>query len=146
MQLLVEAFPGSTYELLSEWEATLGLPDPCAGVQPTLEGRRAQVVARISAVGGQTIQYFVDYAKSLGYDITITEYTAFKFGDAFGSPLNSEDWAYTLQVNAPLNSVSYFEFGASAFGDAFASWGNAVLECDLKKVMPAHMLKIFSYT
>jgi uncharacterized protein YmfQ (DUF2313 family) len=33
--LLIDAFPGSTYELLPEWEATLGLPDPCAGEAPT---------------------------------------------------------------------------------------------------------------
>ncbi|NHO43360.1 DUF2313 domain-containing protein, partial [Acetobacter fabarum] len=37
--LLVDAFPTSTTELLPEWEATLGLPDPCAGVNPSIAQR-----------------------------------------------------------------------------------------------------------
>lgn len=29
--LLIDAFPATTYELLPEWESTLGLPDPVPG-------------------------------------------------------------------------------------------------------------------
>jgi uncharacterized protein YmfQ (DUF2313 family) len=36
--LLVDSFPLTTYELLPEWESSLGLPDPCAGVAPILPG------------------------------------------------------------------------------------------------------------
>jgi uncharacterized protein YmfQ (DUF2313 family) len=47
--LLVDAFPATTYELLPEWESTLGLPDPCAGVAPTIPLRQAQALARFVA-------------------------------------------------------------------------------------------------
>lgn len=49
--LLVDAFPATTYELLPEWEATLGLPDPCAGTSPSTQARRNQVVARLANSG-----------------------------------------------------------------------------------------------
>jgi uncharacterized protein YmfQ (DUF2313 family) len=51
-QLIPDAFPCSTVELLPEWEATLGLPDPC--VQPpltTLQQRQAAVCAKLVARG-----------------------------------------------------------------------------------------------
>ena len=51
VNVLGEIFPPSTYQLLPEWEATLGLPDPCAGLSPTVDLRRNQVVARF--VGGR---------------------------------------------------------------------------------------------
>ncbi|RSK77125.1 DUF2313 domain-containing protein [Pandoraea apista] len=65
--LLIDSFPGTAFELLPEWEKTLGLPDPCAGVAPTIEARRAQVVARLAAVGGQSVAYFIQLATNLGY-------------------------------------------------------------------------------
>ena len=55
--LLADSFPGTTYELLPEWESTLGLPDPCAGESPTVQQRRAQVVARLASGGGQSGLY-----------------------------------------------------------------------------------------
>ncbi|WP_197520275.1 putative phage tail protein, partial [Paraburkholderia tropica] len=44
--LLIDSFPPTAYELLPEWESTLGLPDPCAGEAPTIPQRQAQVLAR----------------------------------------------------------------------------------------------------
>ncbi|WP_338085472.1 putative phage tail protein [Gluconacetobacter entanii] len=46
--LLIDAFPATTVELLPEWQASLGLPDACAGTDPTIEQQRAQVVARLT--------------------------------------------------------------------------------------------------
>ncbi|ACC71048.1 YmfQ family protein [Paraburkholderia phymatum] len=145
-QLLVDAFPGTTYELLPEWESTLGLPDPCAGASPTVQQRRAQVVARLSATGGQSVAYFVQLAANLGYTITITQFAPFRFGSTFGQPLNGVAWAYAWQVNAPSFSVKYFRFGASGFGEPFAAWNNNVLQCELQKYAPAHTQLIFKYS
>lgn len=144
--LLVDAFPASTENLLPEWEATLGLPDPCAGEQPTIEARRAQVLARFIADGGQSVPYYVSIAKALGYVITITEFTPFCFGQSFGQPMCGEDWAHTWQVNAPSFSIQYFEFGTSGFGEPFAYWSNNVLQCELQRLKPAHTQLNFSYS
>ncbi|WP_069267430.1 YmfQ family protein [Paraburkholderia nodosa] len=144
--LLIDAFPASTYELLPEWELTLGLPDPCAGEQPTVAARRAQVLARFAGTGGQSIQYFIDYAARLGFTVTVTQYAPFRMGQqAMGSQLGSPDWAFTWAVNAPLASLIPFTMGQSAMGDALQSWNNTVLECELNTVKPAHTLLLFTY-
>jgi uncharacterized protein YmfQ (DUF2313 family) len=143
--LLQDAFPGSTFELLPEWEATLGLPDPCAGEAPTVQQRRAQVVSRLTATGGQSIQYFTAVAAALGYAITITQYTPSRFGRRFGLPFGGQDWAFAWQVNAPTFTVSRLQFGG-AFGSPFASWGNNVLQCELQTYSPAHTILLFQFS
>lgn len=145
-QLLVDAFPATAVELLPEWEATLGLPDPCAGESPTLQGRQQQVVARLTNSGGQSIPYFVAYAKALGYTVTVTEFAPFRAGQSrAGQPTGTQDWFFTWQINAPLNTVSYFAAGAAYAGQALASWGNAVLQCELMAIKPAHTYLNFGY-
>jgi len=144
--LLVDEFPATTLNLLPEWEASLGLPDPCAGESSTIQARRGQVVARLIATGGQSAAYFIGVAAALGYSITITQFSAFHFGSTFGSPLCGTDWAFAWQVNAPQFTVNKFKFGQSVFGEPFASWGNTVLQCELQQLAPAHTIVIFSYS
>jgi len=145
--LLVDAFPATTYELLPEWESTLGLPDPCAGVAPTIPLRQAQVLARFVGVGGPTIASLTAFAANLGYTVTINQFVEARAGQMrAGDPCCGTAWSYAWQVNAPLNSITVARAGAMAAGDALASWGNAVLECELKAVMPAHTIPIFSYS
>ncbi|MBV2161428.1 MAG: DUF2313 domain-containing protein [Achromobacter denitrificans] len=144
-QLLVDAFPGSTYELLPEWELTLGLPDPCAGPAPTIQARRAQVVARLTATGGQSIPYFTGLAKSLGYEVTVTQFMPSRFGKRFGTPFGGVDWAHAWQINAPTFTVNRLRFGES-FGSPFSYWTNSVLQCELQSVKPAHTVLNFSYS
>ena len=144
--LLIDAFPASAEELLPQWEATLGLPDPCAGEAPTIQLRQAQVVARFTAKGGQSAAYFVSLAASLGYDITITQFAPFRFGqNTFGSPLYGVAWAFAWQVNAPTFSLKKFEFGVDTFGEPFAYWNNNVLQCELQRYAPAHTYLLFNY-
>lgn len=143
--LLVDAFPASTYELLPEWESTLGLPDPCAGEAPTTQQRVAQVVARLVASGGQSIRYFTAVAAALGYAITITQFVPSRFGKRFGTAFGGTAWAFAWQVNAPTFTINQLQFGGS-FGTPFASWGNNVLQCELQRLAPAHTTVSFSYS
>jgi uncharacterized protein YmfQ (DUF2313 family) len=144
--LLIDAFPATADELLPEWEAALGLPDPCAGVAPTLQARQAQVVARFASSGGQSIPYFINYAKNLGYTVTVTEFTPFRVGQQrMGAQLGLQDWAFTWQINSALNTVTYFRTGLSSAGEPLAAWGNAVLQCELSAIKPAHTYLNFAY-
>jgi uncharacterized protein YmfQ (DUF2313 family) len=144
--LLIEANPATTLELLPEWEETLGLPDPCAGISPTIQQRRAQVVARFSNSGGQSIPYFINFAASLGYAVTTKEFAPFRCGQSYcGDALGGEEWAYTWAIVAPLNTVIYFYAGRSAAGEALGVWQNTVLECELRQVKPAHTILQFIY-
>ncbi|MBB3256853.1 uncharacterized protein YmfQ (DUF2313 family) [Paraburkholderia bannensis] len=145
-QLLVDAFPATSVELLPEWESTLGLPDPCAGESPTLQGRQQQVVARLTNSGGQSIPYYTAFAKALGFEVTVTEFTPFRVGQqSIGAALGTQDWAFTWRINAPAQTVTYFSTGQSYVGQALASWGSAVLECELRTIKPAHTYLNFAY-
>ncbi|SIT43655.1 conserved hypothetical protein [Paraburkholderia piptadeniae] len=145
-QLLVDGFPASTYELLPEWESSLGLPDPCAGAAPTIAQRQQQVVARFANSGGQSIEYFIEFAANLGYAITIEQYTQARAGILkAGDPCCGYDWNFAWKITAPLNTVIRAVAGAMAAGDPLAAWGNAVLECEVNAVKPAHTIPIFAY-
>ncbi|NWA24067.1 DUF2313 domain-containing protein [Pseudomonas gingeri] len=145
--LLDDMFPATTVNFLAEWEATLGLPDPCSGMSPTFQGRRNQVVARFTNTGGQSIQFFTAYAAGLGYAITVTQYAPFRCGQSTcGQQLGGADWFFTWAVNCQLNTISHFRTGQSAMGDPLASWGNAVLECELTEAKPSHTRLQFHYS
>lgn len=144
--LAQDAFPSTTFELLPQWEESLGLPDPCAGLAPTEQQRRAQVVARFTNSGGQSAAYMIAYAAALGFTITITEYAPFRAGiNTAGQPLNGAAWASAWAINAPATTVTLFRAGQSAAGEALASWGNAVLQCEMAEIAPAHTTVIFTY-
>jgi uncharacterized protein YmfQ (DUF2313 family) len=146
LNLLVDAFPATALDLLPEWEATLGLPDPCTGPAPTIQQRRAQVVARLVNPGGQSIPYFINLAAALGFTVTITQYAPFRLGqNAAGQPLGNVDWYYAWSINAPDVSVIYFRAGSSSAGDALAQWSNEVLECEIRARAPAHTVLQFHY-
>ena len=145
-QLLEDGFPTTTVELLPEWEDSLGLPDPCAGDTPTLQQRRAQVAARFVATGGQTLDYFTEFAGNLGFTVTPTEYAPFRAGfNRAGDPAYGEAWAHTFALTAPLVTITPFRAGQSAAGEPLNVWGNAVLECELNRVKPAHTYLQFHY-
>jgi uncharacterized protein YmfQ (DUF2313 family) len=145
--LLTDMFPSTTVNFLTEWEQTLGLPDPCAGMAPTFQGRRNQVVARFTNTGGQSIQFFVAYALGLGYAVTVTQYAPFRCGQSTcGQQLGGVDWFFTWAINCQLNTVNYFRVGQSTAGEPLSSWGNAVLECELSEAKPAHTILQFHYS
>ncbi len=145
--LLVDAFPLTTVELLPEWEKTLGLPDPCQGIGPTIAARQAQVTARFANTGGQSAAYFISFAKQLGYNITVENFAPFRAGISHaGDPLCGKDWAFTWAVLAPLYEVNYFRAGIGAAGEPLAWWNNTVLECELNTVKPAHTILLFEYS
>lgn len=144
--LLVDAFPATTYELLPEWEATLGLPDPCAGTSPSTQARRNQVVARLANSGGQSATYFKRLASDLGYAIDVINHAPFRCGQSTaGQPVGGQDWSHTWSVYAATNTVVRFAAGRSSAGDPLGSWGNSVLECEIRAAAPAHALVLFTY-
>lgn len=144
--IVPDVFPATATSVLDEWEATLGLPDPCAGNSPTIQQRRNQVVARLADTGGASVGYFVQFAKNLGYDITITQFAPaqadFLCAD---DPVYDPFWAYVWRVNAASTTVTYFSADQSYADDALAVWGNAVLECEITARVPAHTSVLFAY-
>lgn len=145
--LLREADPRTAFELLTDWEELVGLPDPCAPIAATVQERRTAVHAKLVASGGQNRQYYIDIAAALGVEIGITEFFPFRVGySAVGDPLASDDaWRHTWQVDAPETVIKHFAVGKSAAGEPLRSWGNALLECAIGRRKPAHTEVLFAY-
>ncbi|OVE45578.1 YmfQ family protein [Chromobacterium violaceum] len=145
--LLVDSFPAQTFELLPEWEATLGLPDPALGLASTVTGRRQQVVAKLTATGGQSAAYYQSVAAGLGFTISVTNYAPFRCGQsASGQPVGSADWHHTWSITAATNTINHFAAGASASGEPLSVWGNSILQNVLQRIAPAHSVLQFRYS
>jgi uncharacterized protein YmfQ (DUF2313 family) len=142
--LLDEADPRTTYEMLPEWETAYKLPDPCVDEPLTIELRQKTLVTKVTNKGGQSRQFFIDLAKNLGYDITITEFSRWTVADRVDKPLLGEDWNFAWQVNAPSETVTYWT-ARSRVDEPLATWGNKRLECALTRLKPDHTTLIFSY-
>lgn len=150
--LINEADPRTTSELLPDWERVAGLPDPCAlGVNTTLQERRLALVSKLTMSGGQSIAYFQSIAIAMGYDITIGEYRPFQCGisqcgiDTLWDYGHAVRHHWTVTVHGPR--VTNFRCGQSECGiDPITKWTSAEdLECRFNKYKPAHTALHFVY-
>jgi uncharacterized protein YmfQ (DUF2313 family) len=145
-QLLEEADPRTTLELLPDWERVAGLPDACAPLAATVQERRGAVVARLSGIGGQSAAFYIGLAKSLGYDVTVSAYQPFRAGISMaGDELTNEPWVHSWLVRAPETTTFDFKAGVSCASEPVRNWGAAPLECLIGKFKPAHTAVNFAY-
>jgi len=144
-QLLDEADPRSTFELLADWERVTGLPDPCVGGDPSVAQRRASLLQKVTSLGGASRDYFIAVAAALGFVVTVSEFRAQDVNDDVDYPIYGVEWNFAWQVNAPLNTVGEFDVEGTA-NDALAWWGNEQLECVLRPLRPAHTQVLFAYS
>lgn len=147
VQLVDEADPRTTGELLPDWERVTGLPDDCLvalGISQTTAQRIDSLVARLTTVGGQSGAYFVQLAASLGYAITVTEFDLHDVTDDVDAGLYAEPWQYVWEVSAVQDEVGVFSVADTA-DDPLAWWGNESLECVIRRLKPAHTHVIFTY-
>ena len=165
LDLIREADPRTTLEMLPDWERALGLPSICTGPLPTVDERRLAVVTRLTEVGGQSPQYFIDLAASMGFDVDVIEYGPFQVGQSevgdaltngqkpfqvgishVGEALtNNVDWLFTWAILSDDLTTRDFKVGVGTAGDPLRTWGNSMLECVLGNASPAHTLLLFLY-
>lgn len=139
-----ERDPRLTLELLTDFERELALPDSCTPAAQTLLERRKAIEAKITQQGGQSIPYFIQLAKTIGYDITITEFSPYTVNNLVNDPLYGQLWQFAWQVNAPEETVTLFTTN-SAVNEYLARWGNIQLECIINRLKPAHTHVLFAY-
>lgn len=144
--LIKESLPDTTLELLPDWERVAGLPDDCTPAGQSVDARRGALIARLTSSSGPTIPYLLSLAQVLGYTVGIVERHARRSGDAMGDYYGGTDWQFVWEVHAPLNTVVYRRFGDSVYGETYAAWQNAVLECVIRQHAPAQTLVNFIYS
>lgn len=96
--LLLESVPGDADELLEDWEDATGLPD--CGLEPdTLEERRAALVSKLVARGGQSDAIFEAIADALSFDISLDhKYLPATCTSPCTSPVAGIEWVFTKEV------------------------------------------------
>lgn len=134
--LIDEIMPDTCSEdLVGDWERILGLPDPCAPTPSTLQERRDAIVARLAAVGGHSVAYFVGVALGLGVALSILEYPygiPFRVGvGRCGDPINDTASMFYWRVLGPSSTSADTQDR---------------LECLLEKAKPAHTIVEFDWT
>ncbi len=146
-QLLVDAFPITAVELLTEWEASLGLPDSCAGSPGTIAERQELVLAKLQEPGGMSKVYFLNLAAALGYlDTTITEFSPAACEMSCEAPVVDDSWRLVWTVNLPHEGINHTFFLSDARCDGrIDSYAFGALECQFMRLKPAHTYVIFTY-
>lgn len=130
---------------LADWERVLGLPDECAGgLGQTVTERIAAAVAKIQAHGGLSREYFIQVAAGLGYAVTIEEYAVYTCISPCDEAIHDEPWRFAWTVRAPETTVRDFTCGTGC-DEPLRTWGNALLECVLNRLKPAHTHIIYTY-
>lgn len=111
VDLIDEADPRTTDELIGDWERVLGLPDAQVPViSSDLDERRAAVTAKYVARGGQSFDFFAQLVAACGYTLaSIDTYGGSRFTcvSLCTDPLIEGAYAYSmnLNVNAPAGSA-----------------------------------------
>lgn len=148
-QLLDEADPRATSELLVDWERIAGLPDPCvvaSGATQTVDQRRAALVAKLISLGGQSRQYFIDLAAALGYPgATIDEYRPFTCNSNCNDAPWSEADRFAWQINLPSLGGTFVMNSDSPCDSPLAAWGDEAVECRIQRLKPAHTTALVAY-
>lgn len=146
--LMRETDPRTAEKLLPDFERCLG-PDPCGrdlDLQ-TVEQRQRLAHQRWTATGGQSIPYMIRIAANLGVDITIEEFWPSCAGSlCAGQRLQPEGCQFVWKVNIPgLITVVNFRAGVSCAGHYLGTFELSSIECELRRIKPAHTHVVFAY-
>lgn len=162
--LFVESDPQTTLELLPEWERAFGLPDPCIAEPLTISNRRNALLSRMTLIGGQSRQFMTVTANSIGYNITIREWSPFMVGisqvgdtrptgtagEAFRWEIGAPEMRFYWSIKVDTLRLTWFRVGyggGQAGVDPHLRIGLATdLECMLRRIKPAHTELLFDYS
>jgi uncharacterized protein YmfQ (DUF2313 family) len=146
--LMLEIDPRTAEKLLPDFERCLG-PDPCGRDLDarTVEQRQRLAHQRWTATGGQSIPYMIRIAANLGVAITVEEFWPSRAGVLHaGQRLKPEGCQFVWRVNIPgLISVVRFRAGVSRAGHLLGAFELSSIECELRRIKPAHTHVVFAY-
>ena len=136
--------PETAGEMLASWERVLYL----SGQGKSYSQRLSAVLHKINALGGLSIPYFTQLAKSAGYNIKIDEPQPFRVGvNRAGDRLATEDIMFVWVVNVQSSSqiVWRFRAGMSTAGERLSTFSDSVIESIFQDLKPAHTAVRFTY-
>ena len=137
-----EWFPDTTEALISNWEATVGIPDDCFPLTSVLSERRENVIFKFASLGLQTSSDFEEFGAKLGQDIKVRsgiDHMSVATG-GYGTELPVQAFSsVTLARNTIV--VTEVTTGASFkydFDFSFIDRNKIILQCVIRNTIPAH--------
>ncbi len=148
-RLITEMDPRQATETFQEWLTQWGLPDDCIKLWTSANDStlRSLLLWKMKDTGSPNLQFFRDLAEMFGYTITIDEFFRHTVRSHTCDVLATERWPNTwrINVNGKLGSkVTYHEVRGGA-EEALAWWGDAMIECLIRRYAPAHTQLFFGY-
>ncbi len=162
--LETETDPRTTVELLPDWEKAFGLPDLCLAEPLTIGDRQKALTARVAMLGGQSREWFQNYALSIGYTIEVIEHSPYmagisQAGDTTNWNNEGSPW-YRWECGGPMMRfywtiapldirLTWFRVGGGG-GQAGVDPSLLIamasdLECAIQRYHPGHTQINFSY-
>lgn len=137
--MLLESRPNQTWNLLSEWERSAGLPDECVVSSDDPIVRRNQLVSRLRMQGGQSIAYFVSVLEAMGYKSPkITEPKPATVNSLCNAAVWDKSavwcWIVSLSENVDLMHATT----GSACTAFLGAYMPSPAKCLLERIKPAH--------
>lgn len=147
--VLEEADPRTSLEELERWFDEWGIPSEClaAIADPSREQMRQELLAKITSNLGLTAAFFESLAGTLGYSAKVTTFEEHTVDCTVGDALWDWQWVTVMTLGITIRSdgnAEYFDTTWTA-NDPLARWGNALLECMIRALAPAHVYVIFMY-
>ncbi|WP_236578885.1 putative phage tail protein [Sutterella wadsworthensis] len=147
--VLEEADPRSSIEELERWFDEWGIPSEClaAIADPSREQMRQELLAKITSNLGLTAAFFESLAGTLGYQAKVTIFTEHTVDSTVDDALWDEQWTTVMTLGITIRSDGNAEYFDVTWGvdEHLARWGNALLECMIRALAPAHVYVIFIY-
>lgn len=148
-QVIEEADPRTSAEELARWFDDYGIPSACleAIADPSQEQMRQELLAKITSNLGLTAAFFESLAGTLGYQAKVTTFTEHDVTDDVEHPLYEKQWTTVMTLGITIRSNGHAEYLDVTWGadEPLARWGNALLECMIRALAPAHVYVIFMY-
>ncbi len=146
-QTILKALVPNAGPLLEDWERVYGTPNTCLqSIGLTRSQRVDAVISKINEGGTFTKQKAIQLAATFGYTITINEHSARIYGRArMGEAYGSRDWNFVWDVET-INNTIFPRRSGGVMGEAYRTWGNAILECLIKPKAQADTLVRFIYS
>lgn len=145
--MIDELDPRSASLCLTDYERVLG-PDPCGRdtSQMSLSDRRQLAHQRWTGRGGASRQYFIDLAAKRGVTITIDENRVSYAGEMVaGDHIVEPPEQFIWIVNLMLLNETLFVAGEGQAGDRLYDLTLSDIECDIRRLKPAHTEVVFNY-
>ena len=145
-QLLDEIRPDTTFDMLSDWERVVGLPDACSDPDAGIFQRRAAVLERLVAQPTLNPSDYVALGRKFGVGLTVVEHDQVRADAIAGLDTSGGKWVFVWWISIDDDGIQYFDTLSETETPLVEFDRSNELECRLRKAAPAHTHLVIGYT